>query len=432
MELRINVEPVRGAASPGRFRQTDRIASRHASGGAKLACILLLLTTGLLAQQVTLSLRTGEQVVGEVTGLSGEGASANLVVRTADAERTWPLAQLIALHGRGPIEERAAAIAMLVGGDRVTGQLRGGDAAGESLTIASRSLGSVTVAVDRLRVVLFPARAGEAGADDLVLPEGEEEALFRRAERGFDKIAGTIHRFNDDGVLFEWSAVPEPRQYAYDTLAGIAVRGGQSPPAQPASLLTRSGDVLGGRLRGVTDGALEFVIDGDRTLRVPIAEVACLTFLGDDRVFLADLQPERVEEHAHDLGDAAPLHSWQRNRSAVGGFLQVDGLGYGAGIGVAGRSTLVFRVPQQCRRFLVRVGIDAAASRLEVRGQVVAQIRIGDKIVWGPTAVRGGDAAHDVALTVAPGDLLSLESDLGGGWFLGDWLDWANAVFLRE
>jgi hypothetical protein len=393
--------------------------------------VLLVLSAVASAQEMTLSLLDGSQVRGEIVRLRGD---ADLVLRDAAGERSWPLAGILAIHGRAPAVPDRGARALLVGGDQLTGELRGGDAGGESFVIASRSLGPVTVAVDRLRLIVFPERAGDAGLAELTVPadSAASEALFRPARRGFDTIVGAIFAFTARGVVFQWTQSAEPSTHDYETLAGIAVRGGEAPAqTAPAQLVSRSGDVLGVALQGLADGRLELLIDGEHMLRVPLAEVACLTLRGADRVFLADLQPERAVEFAHDVGDEPPLHPWRRDRAAPGGFLQLGGLGYGKGLGVAGLARLEFKVPDGVRRLLARAGIDDAAAASDVRGQVRARIRVGDKDLWGPVDVRGGEPAHAIDVPVTPGAIVALEVELGEGWFLGDWLDWANAVFVR-
>ena len=145
-----------------------------------------------------------------------------------------------------------------MGGGELKGKLVGGERNGETVQVVTPALGPLTVRVDRLRGVVFRARAPLAGPGAFRLPDGtkEKEAVFRTARRGFDTILGGVVRFTADGVLFEPSREAH-RLFRYRDLAGYALRGGDGPQ-KPGSvqLITTSGDVLQVRLLRVADGKL--------------------------------------------------------------------------------------------------------------------------------------------------------------------------------
>lgn len=405
------------------------------------ARLLRALVVGLAAfspraqEPILLTTTAGERLQVRLVRLAGQGAAAQLVVRTAKGERSLPLSTVLGLHGRAP-RPSGSAVVRLVGGDELRGAIEGGDAAGETFVLRSPTLGPLTVRIDRMRRIEFVDRIGAGARAEMRVPEDAdaEEALFRKAERGFDTILGAIHRFEERGVLFEWTEGEEPRLYPYDTLAGIALAGGEGPPApMPLRLVTRSGDVLGVELRAAGPRGLRLRAEGGVELRLDLADVSALTWMVPGRWFLSDLQPVRVEERGSHLTEGAvPLYRHRADRSVTGGFLAVEGRAFGKGLGTHSRCVLTYRVPDGAHRFWTMVGLDDEVLQLPVRAAATVSVRYDGKVVFGPKTVQSGGPLLDPGvLRVEPGKLLTLEVDFGPGWFLGDRVDWPMAVFLR-
>lgn len=384
-------------------------------------------------QQVGVTTTDGAVVVGKLTGIAGKGREANLQLVVGDQHRTVSLARVLAVHGPAPIPV-GGAVVYLVGGDQLRGELRGGDTAGETFTVQSRSLGEMSVPIDRLRAVVLPdGRGAGPGAFEIPAEVGPDEALFRRAREGYDTILGAIHRFTSRGVLFEWAEESVPDLFRYDRLAAIALRGGavRQEPAS-AQLITRTGDVMSVDLLDVRDDRFVFRVEGERELSLGVADLSALTFFGDDRRYLSDLEPEAVEERGTSFEQAAPLYPFRRDRAASGGFLVADGFTHGKGLGTHSRSVLKFRVPEGFRAFHARVGIDDGVLQTSVRGSASVSVMVGDKVVFGPEIVRGGERPRDLgSVPVDAGQLLTLQVEFGEGWFLGDRVDWLTAVLIR-
>src|SRR5690606_8796717 len=101
----------------------------------------------------------GSAITGRLVGLDGD----TLAVEDPDGERVQvPFDDVLALAGPPPTPAGAVRV-LLVGGDELTGDLVGGDAAGETFRVRSGALGPVDVVVDRLRRIEFVARAEAAG-----------------------------------------------------------------------------------------------------------------------------------------------------------------------------------------------------------------------------------------------------------------------------
>ncbi|HLU38897.1 MAG TPA: NPCBM/NEW2 domain-containing protein [Planctomycetota bacterium] len=385
------------------------------------------------AQDLTIAVSRvdGSALAGTVVSLTED----HLELRTQEGVVTVPLRDVIALHGAVP-RLGAPVTARLAGGDELHGELRGGDPAGETVTVESRSLGPISVPIDRLQTLVSHRVAGETPATAFVLPaEGNaDEALFLPARRGFDTVYGAIHRFTTGGVVF----APEggtPREYGLDRFAAVAVRpleeSGEGT-AGDLQLITRAGDVLALRAaRGGKDAA-ELVDVRGRAFTLPWAEVATLLFAGGDRVFLSDLQPDAVEEASALAGDE-PLYPWRRDRNVRGGFLVVGGHTFARGLGVHSRCVLTFTVPDGCVAFAARVGIDDEVLDLPARGDAVVTVLVDGQPIVEDVRVRVGEPSHSIGpLPVRGGSKLTLKVDFGEGLDLGDRVDWLHAVLLRQ
>jgi hypothetical protein len=387
----------------------------------------------LAAQSFSLAVtRTdGTVVTGEVVRLTASAAELRVAGQSLTVART----DTLALHSSVP-RFGAAVTARLVGGDELRGELRGGDAAGESLVVESRSLGNVTIPTDRLQALVVHKVAGDAGASEFVLPaEGEhDEAIFLPAKRGFDTVFGVIHRFTSDGVLFAPSGGNGPRPYSLDKIAGIALRSGNGADGKRnCVLVTRGGDVIAVDVTQGDGTAVHLIDDRGRPFMLPWSEVATLLFAGPARVFLSDLQPDNVDESSALTAAGDVLYPWRADRNVRGGFLVVGGRTYARGLGVHSRSALTFTVPDGCTTFCVAVGIDDEVRTLPARGEVDVAVLLDGQVVAEQAAVRAGAPAHSFpALAVRAGSKLTLRVEFGAGLDLGDRVDWLHAVLLRQ
>ena len=394
-------------------------------------CSLLLfgLLPSLTAQDLEITTVDGRRIRAEVRGLTGTGAGAQLQLGTEG--ETLPLSLVLAMHGVAPGPMGGVTVG-LVGGDELRGRLRAGNSNGETFLVESPSLGPVTIQVDRLREMVL--RPGVRG-DDLRIPEGAEddEALFLPTEGArLDILTGAVHRFTDSGVVFQENG-QEPRHVSYQSLAGIALRGGLERE-EPASvyLITRTGDALGVELVGIRAGRFRFALEGGQEVELPAEEISALSFRGDGRLYLSDLMPVSVEEGSYFGDDVEPIYPYRRDRTVTGNFLVAEGRTYVKGLGVHSRSRLGFRVPEGFSKFSCLVAVDDEVRSLGLRADVDLRVLQGEVTLFSLKGLRSGDPVRNIGvLDVIPGQVLTLEVEFGKGLGLVDRVDWLSAVFLK-
>ncbi len=386
----------------------------------------------LPAQEVRVLTVEGRWLEGSFGGWRA-GTTPGLVLRSEDGNRTLAAADVLSVHFGAPAP-RGEVEVHLVGGDLLRGAISGGDEVGETFTVQSPSLGPVPVWIDRLRIAVFAAGARGRGADAFVLPErANGEALFRPVERGYETLLGGIHRFTEDGIVFEWEQGRGPRLYRYDRLAGVALATGSAAERRgDVRLVTRAGDLISGTIAASPPDRVVFVDEQERERALPLAEVSALTLMPATRQPLSALAPVEVEERGAEFEDArAPLYPFRIDRAATGGLLVAGGIASATGLGVHARCALTYEVPPGFHRLVGAVGIDDSAQRTGLRASASVSVEVDGEVVFGPAPVRVGQLPRSLgAITVRPGSRVILRADFGEGWFLGDRVDWLMPVFL--
>ena len=392
------------------------------SGRAVLLAALVVAPAWAQARTLELDLRSGKSLV--ATSLVGTPDKGFTAMVGSKSRRLAP-GELLAIRAATAVAPKLLRVE-LVGGDRIHGAIAGGDADGDFLELLSPVLGKIRVPIDRLAAVVQPG----VHPSDQILPEGVDEALFVSTGRGFDLVAGTLHRFGSQGVSFQPEALESPRWYAPQRISSLRLRGGldREQPSQMI-LLTRAADRLGMKLSSCGKQGLQAVLGNGQEVSVRWNDLACVCF-SKDVVHLSSLTPTRVVE----TGFASEItHSWRRDRCVVGGELLAQGRAYGLGLGVLSRSRLSFRVPEGATHFLTRVGFDDTAAELPVRAHAVARVLQGNKLLFEAKDLTPGQAPQNAGMhAVKGGDTITLEVDFGRGRDIGDRVNWLLPMFLMR
>lgn len=404
--------------------------ARH-SGRAALAAACAALCTAPVARaqapvgagHLEIDLRDGETLRAQrLVGTPEDGYRATV----GSKEVRVAAGDLVAVRG-GTVRTVPLLRLQLVGGDLLHGAISGGDSIGDTLELQSPVFGRVELPIDRLAAIAQP------GVDDADqrLPEGVDEAVFVSTGSGYDLIAGVLHRFGPQGVLFQPEAADEPQWYPARRFSSVRLRGGLDRDQEPSCLLvSRTRDRVGvDVVRFDVEGALLRLENGDeQALRW--ADVACLVF-APDVVHLSSLVPAEVEESGC---DGPVVYPYRVDRCCADDLeLQAHGFAYGRGIGAHSRSRLTFVVPEGATHFRSRVAIDDSVASLPLRPSAVVRVLRDGEVVFEEAQLRPGEAPKDVGLhAVEPGQKITLEADFGAGRDLGDRIDWLLPMFLTR
>lgn len=372
---------------------------------------------------------------------------SGLVVQTA--ERTLPLDSIKSIEFQpAPVRPPRSALVILVGGDRLRGEISGGNA--DALTLKSSVFGEIQVSLEQIRAVV-PEQAPADAVDALatVGAEAELDAVILTNEA---EVLGTVARIDDVQVVIdtrkemvgEGATGIGVREYSLDEVRLISVLPLDDPPPPPAGVHVVVRTVDGSVLRGVPielqEGrlSLKHPLGDGKPLLLPLARVATLTVQNGRVVYLSDLEPTRVEERfPPGYTYEAELWHFRRDENVARGPLRLGGRDYAKGIGVHSYSALTYAL-NGALSFRAVVGLDDHVRFLGEPGfgGVVFKILVDGKPAReypSGLALQKGDAPKEVLVDLSGARELTLIADLDPASLhvLGR-ADWADAHLVRS
>ncbi|GIW71658.1 MAG: hypothetical protein KatS3mg102_1200 [Planctomycetota bacterium] len=316
-------------------------------------------------------------------------------------------------------------------GDELLGTITAGDADG--VTIATASLGTLTVPLDLVRALAWPEDSEQlARFRREVLPEapGRDEVVLRTWLRR----SGALESVGPDGVSGEWDALGSAR-FGREEALGVRLAPlgplQSAPPSQSVQLELADGCRVGGELVQLAEGRLRIALPyaGERAL--PLAEVAALFLQSERFVYVSDLEPVEVEERAQLISF---VFAHQRDRTVAGGPLRLGGRSYRKGIGVHAYTRLVYELGGRYVQLRAVIGLDDEARAMQtVEGTVRFQVRADGRPLLGAEGVLLDTEAppRPIELELRGVQRLELIADFGPS---GDTLArglWADAFLVR-
>ena len=322
----------------------------------------------------------------------------------------------------------------LVGGDRVLGEVV--DGRGDLVDVRILGGGTLSVVVDHLRSLVFPARVDPERLAGLV-PASEGDRLYWIRPGGLDRVDGTLESFGTEGVTFD--SVLGSKTFPWEEVAALYVEpfaeakvAGEEGEGRPVAVDLVDGGRLRGRLRSLSAEGAEIAVTAAGSLTLPLAAIA--EIVGDDgRVaFLSSLSPAEAEEGSpfdDDLGMSWPH---RMDRSVSGGPLTSGGRRFGRGIGVHAPSRLTWRLDGTWRELRGAVAIDDSVLLLPHRGSVRFRVHVDGQLRWDSGIVRGGNPPVTLPpLELAGATELALEVDMATRFHVADRANWLRMLLVR-
>ncbi|MCI0343412.1 MAG: NPCBM/NEW2 domain-containing protein [Planctomycetales bacterium] len=381
----------------------------------------------------------GRRVRGEIREIApGQGAEPpKLVLLRPDGTlEPFGLDSIVELLVQGSGAAGARDVeAVLSTGETIWGTLEApeGD---QGLRIRSASVGTVTVRLDQVRWVRFPARGGSVPPEDRVPPGGD--ILFMRD--GTQTPAGTIERLDGTSVVASAAGIPEIRKPLGDVAAIYVAPIGEPPAAPPGSLSASlegvDGSFVRGRIESFRDGLLGVETVSGLRLKVPVSGLSSVSFAGGRFDYLSDLVPVRVRErpnlydpvveHARDPSAERPRHfppgtcsNYFPDRAYRGeNSIRLGGKVHRKGIGAHSWVEITYAIGKRYRLFTATIGLDDSVKDLQgevnERGSVIFRVLLDgtEKARFGPMV--GSDKPREIEVNVSGAETLSLVVDYTG------------------
>ncbi|MFO0904115.1 MAG: NPCBM/NEW2 domain-containing protein [Pirellulales bacterium] len=391
----------------------------------------------LAAADVELTPLGAPPVKGTVTQWSAE----RVVVATAAGEQTFESPRIHSLKFSGapsakPASPTDVTLLLLDGSElhAATFQAKGGKATGKLAGDRDYECRTRSIRAVRFRPpnddlnAAWQTQLDEKATGDLL--------VIRKTAKGgsqvtLDRQSGIVHEVTAETIQFELDGdrIPVKRERIEGVVYFQPTE--RELPDPVCRIEDRSGGVWNVKsIRWEADKLqLETVAGAVATLGVE--QLVRADFSVGNTVYLSDVDPESLEwtPFVASLSPTlAKFRQFGRDASASGGPLTSGGEKFDKGIVARSRTTAVYRVPKNFRRFEARLGVqDGAAKDLaDLRVSIV-----GDGKSLFEATITGKDAPQDIALDLSGVRRLAILVDFGANEGTGDWLVFGNARMTK-
>jgi len=317
----------------------------------------------------------------------------------------------------------------LVGNDRLYGTLSGEDEMG--IVLSGTLLPRVTVPLERVKTLQFPAALKGLKERPHVVAEGGKDVVFKRLKNSVDRVTGTVDLIGPEGVTLDTSLGSLP--FSLSSLVAVAFAAPDDPrPIQGlhAVVLGADGSRLTGVIKGTRGGRLDLETQHGFPASILLRHVKTLYFRGGDLVFLSDLKPVEVVERSYFPGVV-----WKHcpDRTTLGNPLRLGGVEYPKGLGVHAYCALTYELDGKYSRFQSWIGVDDEVKTLKARGTVEFRVLVDGKEAFRSPVLRGSEPPGRIkGLDVKGVRKITLVVDFADRNHAGDRADWALALLVKQ
>lgn len=397
-----------------------------------------LVLTALIAHNVgsaNVELLNGSTVTGAIVAVSNDQVIVNV-----DSERqTLDVRDLQSLTFAESSSTAAPSVTdwvRLVDGSRLLANRYAVSDRKVTISLTNRILETETRSVEAVRF-RPPSPELDSQWDNAVSTEITGDiVVLRRDDSTLDQLEGLLRDVDEKTVEFEFDEelIPVKRE----KLEGIVYfhRAGRQLPEALCRVVERDGSVWMARTVQLdSDGLQVNTAAGVKTV-IPVDALAKLDFSSGNVVFLGDIKPE-TEQWMPYVGSRLPNRSLAklylplRNRSFEGPELWLNEgeevTRYYRGLALHSRTSIVYRLSGEFRRFTATAGID---SRLRGHGNVELVVSADDRELFRQV-IRGDQPPVRLDLDVQNANRLKILVDFGQGLDVADHLNLCNAKVIK-
>lgn len=388
----------------------------------------VLLAAGPQVKVETLS----DTFSGELVAVSADSVD----VQTPQGKRSFPLQDLMRLDvsANGDAGKSAVTLQLVDGSTLQASQylVEDGKAKVELAGGSSLSLPVTQVAYVRLQPVTESVK--EQWQNVLAKDPGADVLVIRKGEDALDHLEGVIGAVNGERVDFTFAGdkIPVKREKIFGFR--YLQKAGRELGRSRCLLIGTSGSKLEVSELSLTKDqtALAIKTPAGIELTFPMNQIAELRghaeYLSDLKPLSVELTPHLAFEQVPELAQKPPQMKPGFNRHLEGGKLRLGNQQYEKGISLHSKTSIIYHLGGQYRKFLAVAGIDEAVGNL---GHAILSIR-GDNRQLFSQALAGTDKSPvNIELDISGVQRLEILVDFGKDQEIGDHVDLCNARIIK-
>ena len=388
----------------------------------------------------------GEVVRGHLVSLDADV----LTIRVQEAEQSLPLASLQKIRFSqlaGSDAQQATRWVELTDGSMIL--VSEYTVSGKSAQLTLFGGQKTEVPVRTIRAVRYRKQDEQQQAVWLRMrtERAQSDRLVIRKNDRIDSLDGVLHDISAEAVQFQLGDEIIPVKLA--KIEGVIYQHGAAPEHPPAivKITDKEGSIFEGAEWSTTDQSMSLRTPAGLQIERPLDHIAQIDFSSDKIIYLTSLEPKSIEWTPFFASGAIdellktfyrPKFDRALTRSASAAddgklklavenaeISRVDS--YRRGLAIHSRTSIVFELPEQARRFRATVGIDA---RVRDSGHVRLILR-GDGQQLFAEPIAGTDDPRELSVDVAGVRMFEIVVDYGENQDIGDHLNLCNARIVK-
>ncbi len=405
-------------------------------GCRSVALLVSLALCGLgqaAAQADTLTPIQGSASIGRLQSIGADGAIA---LRGADGKTTaLALGSLrsVQFGRRNPSPVPRQSMLLLRSGVKMPVTVRKSSC--RKFTITSPLLeGEASFSLTRVQAIRFAKLpvADEGGFGRyLGAPKEDKDLLYFKSGERIVQQSVTIEGFEDGNLVYQARGKTRSRQLS--SLYGLIMAKNSGFRADPLPrprvvVVTQDGTRLAGRLDGLDDKICKLFTEEKVALQLNRSRITGLLVESDRLIFLADLQPTKVEQTAAFRSKKA----WMTNRSPLGEGIHIGGSKARTadnGLVLIPRTQLTYDIGGTFDFFEATLCIDARSTG---PAHAVFRVKNGKQVLYESKPVTRQSEPLTIRVPVTKVTQLTIEADFGKNFDFGDHCVFAEARVIKQ
>ena len=358
------------------------------------------------------------------------------VVTTKKNSRNLSNVRSIEFNPRSKLVPQESPIIILTNGDRVRGQITGGN--DESLKLRTVSLGRLEIELEKIRAVVLKHDMDFREVEKRLRQKTDKDLIYLRSN---NQAGGVLEQIGKDEVGIEVDGAGQLKikvakiQMILMSLIEVPAKLGKGHHVR---LKLLDGSSVHGLFVSDEKGSIVVETLLNKKLTVRHSDMLEMLILNGSFLYLSDMTPTKVVQKFPEGFQFYPdRFGWKKDRSVRGGILKLGGKSYEKGLGVHSYCSLTFSLNGKYKEFRSIIGLDDSVRFRGKPGMGFVRFRIlvdGKAAKEHPEGVlmEKGESPKKIVINVAKAKTLTLVADYGPLLHILGRANWADAHLIRK